>query len=128
MPALNFKIQFVPHIRSGRKTHTIRSTRKLPIKTGDTLYLYTGMRTRHCQKIIQSVCLKVEDVLIRQRKTFSNDSTERFEVAINGVGLESDEKQALAYADGFKSFSDMMIFWQGRLPFIGHIIHWERRD
>jgi hypothetical protein len=72
------------------------------------------------------VCLKVEDVLIRERKSLSDDCTERFEVVVDGVGLECDEKEALAYADGFKSFSAMMAFWEGNLPFIGQIIHWKQ--
>jgi len=38
MPALSFKLQFDPHIRSGRKRHTIRDKRKRQWKVGDKLY------------------------------------------------------------------------------------------
>lgn len=41
------------------------------------------------------------------------------------VKLSADEKDSLAKADGFQGgFSEMVQFWDGRLPFIGHVIHW----
>lgn len=123
MPALNFKRQFEPHIRSKRKLHTIRAKRKRPIKTGDKLYLYTGMRTKSCQKIMDTVCVKVEDVRIWEVR--GEVPEDNFRIAVDGVGLEKDECQSLARADGFESFAEMMKFWDGRLPFSGDIIHWK---
>jgi hypothetical protein len=46
------------------------------------------------------------------------------------VQLDADERNSLAWRDGFRSrghdeaFAEMMEFWAGRLPFRGHIIHW----
>lgn len=51
-------------------------------------------------------------------------------VFVDSVELSDDEKRALAWRDGFRSydefsaFAEMMVFWEGRLPFEGHIIHW----
>lgn len=84
-----------------------------------------GLRTRSVELIMRVPCVKVEDILIRRTKTFSEDAPDNFEVVIDGVGLEDDEKEALARRDGFSNFTEMMKFWNGRLPFIGHIIHWK---
>src|ERR1051326_4822817 len=79
MPALNFKKQFVPAIRAGisksknfklqPKRQTIRAIRKRPIVKGDTLYLYTGMRTRNCALIGEAVCKDARLVSIRPNGT-----------------------------------------------------------
>lgn len=64
MPALNFKMQFADKVEKGEKIQTIRATRKRPFRCGDKLYLYTGLRTKYCKKIGESVCHNVEDVEI----------------------------------------------------------------
>ncbi len=51
MPSLNFEKQFVPLIESGQKRQTIRVERKNPIKVGDKLYLFSGLRTKYCYRI-----------------------------------------------------------------------------
>lgn len=114
MPAYNFKEQFVVPIRSGRKKHTIRARRARATRPGERLMLYTGMRTKRCQKIIPDVvCTKVEGIEIHE-----------WTVRVDGNILFADECEALAVADGFPSFAHMMHFWKGRLPFEGEIIHW----
>jgi len=121
MPLLNFKRQFVEPIRSGSKHHTIRGTRKIPVKAGDKLYLYCGARTKNCFRILESA---VTCSLV-QRITILEDRSLRRYVAIEGIRLDSDEREALARADGFDDFRSMMRFWDGRLPFEGQIIHWK---
>ena len=49
MGLYGFKALFVEPIRSGIKTHTIRGFRKFPDKPGNTLHLYTGLRTRRAE-------------------------------------------------------------------------------
>ncbi len=49
MPAYSFKERFVPFILDGTKTQTVRSRRRHPAKPGDTLYLYSGLRTKYCK-------------------------------------------------------------------------------
>jgi hypothetical protein len=49
-------------------------------------------------------------------------------VLIDGQELSADEREALARRDGFPNFEEMIWFWQqpkNRLPFRGHIIHWQ---
>lgn len=125
MGLYNFMPQFRDPIKRGTKTHTIRAPRAHPDKPGNMLHLYLGLRTRSVELIMRVPCVKVEDILIRELRGISSDSTDRFEVAIDGVGLEADEKEALARRDGFENFNEMMKFWNGRVPFTGHIIHWK---
>lgn len=137
MPALNFKERFVEPIQSGRKRHTIRATRKIPIFPKDLLYLYTGLRHPGARRILKEpcVCTKVQEICIRVCLRCSGEgevcysSTSYgpcpvFEVWVDGVNLGKDECEQLAYCDGFESFAEMMKFWEGRLPFNGQIIHW----
>lgn len=123
MPLLNYKKQFVEPIRAGRKHHTIRAWRKIPIKKGDKLYLYCGARTKNCFRILPEpvICTRVETIRIGDAGEMR---TPRFPVHVEGYVLDKQECERLAIADGFDSFGEMMKFWDGRLPFEGQIIHW----
>jgi hypothetical protein len=46
-------------------------------------------------------------------------------ITIDSNVLSSDEMETLARRDGFTSLFHMMQFWDGRLPFVGHVIHWK---
>lgn len=119
MGLYNFQKRFVPFILSGAKKHTIRATRKNPDKPGNTLHLYTGLRTKNTQLLMRVSCVKVEEIVIRSLES------SMFDVFVDGNELNLDELERLARADGFQSWSDMAAFWQGRLPFHGQIIHWK---
>lgn len=58
MPALNFKKQFPELILAGKKPFTLRAPRKdgRNPKVGDTLYLFTGMRTKSCDQFATELC------------------------------------------------------------------------
>lgn len=127
MAAYNFKLQFVPAIRAGTKKHTIRAERKdgrVP-KVGEPLALYSGMRTKQCFRILAANphCTKVERITIEDLG-HSSEGDYGTLVCIDGQPLDRSECQALARADGFPDFGRMMLFWRGRLPFTGNIIHW----
>jgi hypothetical protein len=119
---LNFQPRFVPYIIDGSKTHTIRAIRRVTPRVGDTCHCYTGLRRPGAQLLGRWPCVKVEDIRI-----FEEDYVPRF--LVDAVELSLDEKVALAWRDGFRSsketaFAEMMAFWDQRLPFTGHIIHW----
>jgi hypothetical protein len=120
MPILNFKPQFVEPIRRGRKLHTIRATRKIPVRPGDNLYLFTGLRHKGAARILADpvVCSRVESIEINAQTTSM--------VTVGGVPLDYSEREALAIADGFSGWEEMLAFWEGRLPFVGQIIHWRQ--
>jgi len=66
MPALNFQARFADAVERGDKTQTIRAPRKRPFKVGDNLYLYTGMRTKWCRKLLDAVCIGVDPIRIER--------------------------------------------------------------
>lgn len=115
MSAYNFKARYVPHIRSGRKRHTIRAEgKRRHARPGERVQLYTGMRTKQCAKIMPDpLCTKVEDIELYE-----------WTVRVAGQILFADECEVLAYADGFENFAEMMEFFGPRLPFKGKLIHW----
>lgn len=128
MGLYNFKPQFVPAIVAGTKTHTIRGIRKHPDKPGNSMYLYTGLRTKATKPITVVECVKVEEIEIAE--TEGPVHLRFYWVAIDGNGLGADECEQLARRDGFSSFAEMIKFWKtpkNRLPFRGHIIHWKQR-
>lgn len=123
MGLYNFQKRFVPKILSGEKQHTIRATRAKPDKPGNTLHLYTGLRQKGARLLMRVPCVKVEEIEIKHGAFFD---TNHAAVAIDGVELDVNEREALARRDGFENFEQMIMFWDGRLPFKGQIIHWRK--
>jgi hypothetical protein len=122
---LGFKRRFAPMVEDGSKTHTIRGTRKMVPKVGEICHCYVDPRQKTMRLLGRWECLKVEEITIKL-----NDWIERVDVCIEGIALSADECNSLAWRDGFRTrgyehaFEEMMEFWQGRLPFTGHVIHW----
>lgn len=134
MPSLNFHKQFVLLIESGQKRQTIRPKRKNPIKVGDKLYLFTGLRTKKCKRLIIDP-LKIE--------TYRNPSTAYVGVICKSVEwirinddlgfpitLSSDLERLkisdIIKADGFNSTDEFINFFKTKygLPFEGVLIKW----
>ena len=140
MALLNFKEQFVEPIRSGRKHHTSRSTRRIPVKAGDNLYLYTGLRHKGAFRILPEpvVCTKTYSIQIHIVFIASACQLKDEVVVLDGQKLEQSEMEALAQADGFSDWNQMRWFWikaHGKakrangyrysiVEFNGQIIHW----
>ena len=118
MPALNFKTQFAEKVESREKRQTIRALRKdgRDTKTGDTLYFYTGMRTKSCRKLGAARAGGVYDIRIYQNRS----------VILSGVLLSHDQVKELAIADGFPCKDDFIDFFETThgLPFKGKLIKW----
>lgn len=127
MGLYNFQPRFVPFILSGAKTHTIRAVRANPDKPGNTLHLYTGLRTKKAKLLMRVPCVARANIKICMRPHAQAKERKIIQypaVFISGVELARDEREALARRDGFTDFADMIAFWNGRLPFKGHIIFW----
>ncbi len=141
MPAYSFKERFVQFVLDGSKSNTIRSRRKHPAKPGDILYLYTGLRTKHCRKLREEECLFVQTILINHRgNVFLHhsriDDKEAADLLTRPENypcpmfkdsswkeLSIPEKNRLAWLDGFRpigstldhpfgAFSMMLRFWE----------------
>ncbi len=122
MVAYSFAPRFAPLIRRGEKLQTIRAPRKRHAHAGESLQLFTGMRTRHCVKIIPDVvCLKVSPVVILFD---ARGGIARIEVDHVEIGSRHD----FARADGFDDASDMAAFWADSYrasdSFTGVLIQW----
>lgn len=122
MAALSFKGRFVELIQQGKKKQTIRNFRKYPIKAGETLYLYYGMRTKHCTKIGEEICKSIQKVTI---------STIGIHIFYDKIPrpkslIMIEDVDAFAQADGFKDWEEMKRWWSmtHELPFTGQLIKW----
>ena len=115
MPALNFCNRFAPMVDAGTKRQTIRRERKRPIRIGDRLFLYQGMRTKACRKIGEAVCSGVQRIRVGLVLTI-----------LDGEGLSYNAELELAVADGFECVEDFRAWFERRygLPFDGVVIHW----
>ena len=135
MPALNYSSQFAPLVESGRKTQTIRALRKRPIKTGDKLYHYTGMRTKACRALGWSICSAVIDIdifydYLPQGNRDKIPSAVFFNSRTKGSRsreLQPYEVWALALEDGFLSVKAFYKWFVpvGDFHFMGQLIKWE---
>lgn len=123
MVALNFNSQFVGKVETGCKRQTIRATRKRPIEQGDTLQLYTGMRTKHCRLVGVARCTQVMQIEMVYRPSWHVAK-----INLNNARLTNGRAEMLAIADGFDSMS---AFWNWFFPdekngfFKGQLIKWE---
>jgi len=119
MPALNFKKEFSDKVASGEKKQTIRALRKdcKNPRPGQTLYLYTGMRTQYCKKLGEGTCTSVEPICIE----------EHYEIVVGVRLLPLAEEIRFIRADGFKSAKKFYDFFRKThgLPFWGLLIKWE---
>lgn len=116
MPALNFKKEFAPLVESGKKRQTIRQARKRPIIPGDRLFLYTGMRTDKCRKLLEVTCKKIHDFEITECGT----------VRIDSEPLNYRQADSFSISDGFNDQHEMVGFFKDLygLPFEGVLIQW----
>src|ERR1700719_353966 len=100
MGLYNFKERFAPRILDGSKTHTIRPNRAIPDKPGNTLHLFTGLRTKKARLLMRVPCVRIESIEIDACGHECNcDAT----IVIDGVELSETEREAFARRDGFES-------------------------
>ena len=126
MPALNFKAQFAEAVEHGTKRQTVRAPRKdgrPHAKVGDTLKLYTGMRSKACRLLGQATVTSLCQVRIEACEMFVNGK--RLPSAIYDRSCEQTDNE-FAEADGFDRFMDMADWFRDThgLPFEGTVIRW----
>ena len=125
MPLIGFKKRFAPMVESGKKRQTIRAKRRdgRNPHPGETLYLYTGLRTKGCRKIGQVFCKSVTEIVVTRRG-----------IILAGEWVTSAEADQIAIADGFGSYSELwdfverehhMMSIEDTSGFWGLLIKWE---
>ncbi|WP_425072561.1 hypothetical protein [Sagittula sp. S175] len=128
MPALNFQERFAPDVESGIKRQSMRKPRadgKPHCKVGDTLKLYTGMRTQQCRLLGEARVTRIATVKIDQ--TGMKLDGERLFACLHSRDQLDPTDNEFAEADGFESFADMRDWIEethGPLPFEGVVIYW----
>jgi hypothetical protein len=118
-----------PPIRPKRQT--IRAIgRRRHAHPGETLQLYTGMRTKQCRKIGEARCVSVDPIRIdfkyRYHPSWPAGRIEwgdPFHVCQGQENLNNFARQ-----DGFLDWNEMLVFWgeeHGLGEFRGVMIRWE---
>lgn len=124
MVAYSFRPRFVAPILAGTKTQTIRAPRKRHARPGETLQLYTGMRTKRCELIREAKCVSAQNILLW---LFEDGEHDGFAVA--GHPPACPDLDVFARADGFADWADLKAFWRAEHPgvyeFHGVLIRWE---
>jgi hypothetical protein len=123
MVAYSFKKQFAQPILAGTKVQTIRARRmgrSRHARPGDTLQLYTGLRTKHVKLLGTAICLSAEHITI---DVFGAEVSTGGNVYAILNGLDD-----FARRDGFEDWQAMRLFWEenhsGVSLFEGTIIQW----
>lgn len=116
MVALNFSPQFAKAVAAGEKRQTIRD--KTTARAGTALQLYTGQRTKRCEKLLDAVCTGVQPIILLETIAQPHGN-----VSLMGMFLEE-----FAQKDGFASYADMWAFFSPRAnadgEYNGVIIRW----
>lgn len=128
MPALNFQARFAEAVEWGKKRQTIRADRKdgrPHCKRGDTLKLYTGMRTKACRLLGVATVTRTARVRIEATCMFLNETLVPATLWDRDSPMTDNE---FAEADGFESFMDLSAWFDEThgLPFEGTVIYWEQ--
>lgn len=126
MPALNFKAQFAEDVEFGHKRQTVRAPRKdgrAHCKVGDSLKLYTGMRSKSCRLLGTAKVTRIETIKIEATSMYRNGRL--VPASIHSRDCEQTDNE-FAEADGFESFMDMSSWFDKihGLPFEGIVIYW----
>ncbi len=126
MPALNFHARFANAVMALEKRQTIRVRgKRQPPKVGDSLFLYTGMRTASCRKLATVTCASVEQIMVDpDRKTVTMPRGQPGHQFWSV--LDQDEVTALALADGFACSDDFFAFFADAhgCSISGYLIKW----
>lgn len=121
MVAYSFQKRFAVPILAGTKRQTIRGARKRHARIGEQLQLFTGMRTKQCERIGSARCHDVQPLTLYFLKAGR--------VCVDGVDYKRHDLFHFARADGFKDWDDMRDFWKGAHPGLdtwdGFLIRWE---
>jgi len=126
VPAFSFKPYFADDVEAGRKRQTIRLERKdqkPPCKLGDTLMLYTGLRTKACRRLGTGKCTLLKRIELHRGTPCQGN----YIILLDGIQITDVNATAIARADGFKDTSELFNWFnrQYGLPFRGWIIQWD---
>ncbi len=106
---LGFKKRFVKPIEQGTKVFTMRNRRKRMPKIGETLHMYTALRTQYCELISNHETLKsIQKVTVSITK---EPLQTRIFIIVDGWMLNPSEVSRFVQCDGFTDESDFADYW-----------------
>ena len=106
---LGFKPRFRDPILIGTKVFTMRNKRKHEVKIGETLYMYTGLRTSNCMKISDK-----EKVISKQKvrlTIIAEPNIILLKIYVDGRKLTEKEISEFVKFDGFTGQVDFVEYW-----------------
>lgn len=107
---LNFQARFAEDIKSGKKLQTMRPKRKRPIRSGDTLKLYTGLRRKGARLLREVTCKSVDEVRVERSALFLRTSLRTWFTCSESV------RESFAIADGFHTWAELWKFFDDQYP------------
>lgn len=114
MVAYNFSIQFAPAILARVKRGTIRMPgRRRHARPGETIQLYTGLRTKAAQLLGHARCGNATPIIINtvaQRLDFLPDGAPQYAL------IHPGDLHAFAQGDGFATWADMIAWFRSTYP------------
>ncbi|NOS93172.1 MAG: hypothetical protein HOP30_14720 [Cyclobacteriaceae bacterium] len=127
MPSFSFQKKFANKVKRNTKPGTVRDKRKRPMKVGDMMHCFTGMRTKNCQKIVSRKNLAIVNIKILYKPNEDPELIDYPAIELNGVELTYMLAESFAVDDGFKSFIHFIQFFREQygLPFNGDWYVWK---
>ena len=108
---LGFKPRFKEPIQIGTKVFTMRNKRKVQPKIGETLHMYTGLRTSKCELISnKEKLMSVQEVKVDMDRDLKVKYL-RILVIIDGRALSLTEIKQFVKFDGFADINDFAEYW-----------------
>lgn len=120
MPSFSFKERFVPMVKDGSKRQTVRAYRKNNPKPGQLAYLFFGMRTKFCTRLLEpQPIISVDSIYIStagelyllhhypltadEVKYVKDNPDEIFNCRFTiKIALTKKERDHFAWSDGFR--------------------------
>lgn len=134
MPALNFQARFAEAVEIGDKTQTIRRPRRdsrAHAKVGDTISLYTGMRSKSCRKLGEGRVVRTQQIVLGDDWSVLVDGRRLHAGSCGCAQCEGcdDYDNEFAKLDGFDGAVEMFEWFRDThgLPFEGMLIRWDFR-
>lgn len=108
---LGFKKQFIQPVLVESKGLTLRNPRKYEPKIGETLYMYSGLRTKNSQHITSKHTLKSTQKVKLKIQRIEKEECFKIKVIIDKRQISYDELKELVILDGFEFIDDWANYW-----------------
>ena len=105
------------------KGQSIRAFRKKrPFRWGDSLQIYTGLRTKYCRKLGDAVLTELSTIIIFEWGCYLIDDQAKTLCTL----IHEKTLKDLAVKDGFESWGELIDFFRKEhgLPFCGQLLRW----